>query len=472
MGTIIVLWHCHPATAQDAPRPAKVLRAAERDGLPGLMSEAENESFLIRVVSRLIDAFVDDRRLLPFLRNLPAPPPPETRTFLGALVERSSDDEMRALATRALSTDLEADGGQETAPFVRSGPWIAKGGWHPADHEDRTVFFFGNGRTSVTWMRGWRVVGPSALRVHVPDVGSVDLELDMRSGRARVTSPENWKTRSLALRDHPIRAATRNKDTRAVHDCLVSTNWRWFWRGGPGRETAGPELRFRTDGATNVDRLPAWELSPSGQVRVYLEGGRYWAFDLDVEKKVALSNINDSQLKTSRAFAAGEAARVKPLVFTAHLPVYSGRLTLGAQWDEAQFPAAAGRYVCLEILSSHGGSPVSSAAEIQFRDEGGNLIDRAGWSVAYVSSEEHLRSRGAGRALDGKSRTFWHTQWIHTRPRHPHVLVIDLGAPMTIGGIRVMPRGEDSDGRIKDCRIYVSETMFPLATGQTQRERH
>lgn len=102
------------------------------------------------------------------------------------------------------------------------------------------------------------------------------------------------------------------------------------------------------------------------------------------------------------------------------------------------------------------------------------LINKTGWSLIYVDSEE-LSGEGAnnGHAIhcfDGDSSTFWHTQWQNANASYPHEIQIDLGDTFAINGFSILTRASSVNGRIKDFTLYISnDTMnwgTPQAMGQ------
>ena len=86
----------------------------------------------------------------------------------------------------------------------------------------------------------------------------------------------------------------------------------------------------------------------------------------------------------------------------------------------------------------------------------GKLDPRAKWKVTASSYES-----GEGdpsNAIDGQNGSFWHSRWSGKVADHPHWLAVDFGQSQTLTGVTVLPRqGENSNGRIKDYEIYVSE---------------
>jgi beta-galactosidase len=127
-----------------------------------------------------------------------------------------------------------------------------------------------------------------------------------------------------------------------------------------------------------------------------------------------------------------------------------------------QFPTPVrARYLCLESRSEHRGQPYAALAEVFATDGSGRELSRAKWKIAYADSEEIEGENGsADNLIDNQPTTNWHTQWSGGQPGHPHQVVIDLGEVVELGGLRLLPRQDAVNGRIKDLRVYVSRTPF------------
>ena len=150
-------------------------------------------------------------------------------------------------------------------------------------------------------------------------------------------------------------------------------------------------------------------------------------------------------------------------------PIHEGTFPPGNEWQKVTFgKPATGRYLCIEALNSHSNDAYTSCAEINVLDEQGNELPRTAMSVVYADSEETQGDDGAAsNVLDLQPTSFWHTEWQDKQPRHPHQLVIDLGAERTVSAIRYLPRQENPNGRIKDFRIFLSSKPFPgMQAGQ------
>jgi len=150
------------------------------------------------------------------------------------------------------------------------------------------------------------------------------------------------------------------------------------------------------------------------------------------------------------------------LQFEGIQPIATGTLAPGKEWQKTEFPPAKGRYFCLEALDSQSGDNFTTCAELYLLGPDGKELPRDNWKVAYADSEETDGDDGkADNVFDLQSTTIWHTQWEGAQPSHPHHLVIDLGAEQTVAGVRYLPRQDSANGRIKNYRFYLSESLFP-----------
>lgn len=164
------------------------------------------------------------------------------------------------------------------------------------------------------------------------------------------------------------------------------------------------------------------------------------------------------------------AARVLPAVVRGKMRepklASSSLLKAGALADQegeqtVRFPLQTGRFIGLQALSSHNDDEFTTLAELNALDADGRAVSRKNWRVAYVDSEENFAEGDqAENAFDGLAESFWHTLWSAPHPAHPHTLVIDLGAQQEISGLRLLPRQDSANGRIKDYRVFLSAAPF------------
>ena len=85
------------------------------------------------------------------------------------------------------------------------------------------------------------------------------------------------------------------------------------------------------------------------------------------------------------------------------------------------------------------------------------LVPSDKWKLVRASSQTD--SRSAEQAFDGDPRTHWHTQFQGELKKHPHELVVDLGADYTIRGFRYLARQDGGwNGAIAQCEFYVSDS--------------
>lgn len=183
-------------------------------------------------------------------------------------------------------------------------------------------------------------------------------------------------------------------------------------------------------------------------------------------------------------------------------PVASGQFLNDPREQKVPFAKTAAHYVKLKALSEVEGRHFAAAAELKVSGNSTPItvtapivdstppsdtqpspvrevtktlsvlpvLDRTGWSIPYVSSEEvNGANRPAAAAIDGDLATFWLTEWYLTKQPFPHEIHIDLGATALLKGLRYMPRQSCKCGWIGNFEIYLSEDGnnwgSPIATG-------
>ena len=141
-------------------------------------------------------------------------------------------------------------------------------------------------------------------------------------------------------------------------------------------------------------------------------------------------------------------------------PAVTGAFTPGNGWQDVKFDkTVAGRYFCLEALSSQDEKNIAAIAEFDVLDANGKPISRENWKVRYADSEEtRSGNRTADKIFDLQESTFWMTG---DNVAYPHQLVIDLGKKYKISGFRYLPRAEkDYPGMVKEYKVYISPADF------------
>jgi predicted cupin superfamily sugar epimerase len=113
----------------------------------------------------------------------------------------------------------------------------------------------------------------------------------------------------------------------------------------------------------------------------------------------------------------------------------------------------------VKAIATATGFSTSAVASATYTISGSlSPIPQAGWTLKFVDSQETIAENGAAtNAFDGKTNTFWHTQWSGANPPPPHEIQISLGASYSISGFTYLPRQDGcSHGDIKQYEFYIS----------------
>ena len=87
------------------------------------------------------------------------------------------------------------------------------------------------------------------------------------------------------------------------------------------------------------------------------------------------------------------------------------------------------------------------------------LIPSKGWKLVRASSENKGNRKFARFAFDGDPRSIWHTQFQPKLEKHPHELVVDLGAEYEITGLRYLARQDGGwNGAFAKWEIAISSS--------------
>jgi len=140
---------------------------------------------------------------------------------------------------------------------------------------------------------------------------------------------------------------------------------------------------------------------------------------------------------------------------------HAGSFENSASWQTTSFKPVEARFFCLEALSEQHGQPYTSVAELVLLDPQGKEIPRSDWKVVYADSEELDGDDGnAANVFDLQYTSIWHTEWQDKAPKPPHQIVIDLGKVYKVSGLKLFPRQDNANGRIKDYQLYFSVKPF------------
>jgi hypothetical protein len=98
-------------------------------------------------------------------------------------------------------------------------------------------------------------------------------------------------------------------------------------------------------------------------------------------------------------------------------------------------------------------------------------------NLVSFSSENISNRRLAKYAIDGDSRTIWHTRWSDRTVKHPHQIVIDLGAKYQVSSVRYLVRQDGGwNGAFADVQVYISDdpeqfNSEPDVTGKFKKDK-
>jgi beta-galactosidase len=246
-----------------------------------------------------------------------------------------------------------------------------------------------------------------------------------------------------------------------------------FWRGG-----------FET-GRTADTFL---DMSGWGQGIVWVNGhclGRYWSIgptqtmylpgpwirkgrnevvvlDLTGPREARIAGLAEPILdKLHRELDLPRPPSTAKLQLDSVQPAGEGEFASGSATQDIRFAKPViGRQFCLEALDAFDGKQFAAVAELGLLDAQGKPLEQADWTIAYVSSEEASKEDGGAlNAINGQNSDYWLTA--SGRATYPHHLVIDLGKPIEVAGLRYTPRqGPDGvTGRIRRYRGYVGDRL-------------
>ncbi|MDA2157661.1 M60 family metallopeptidase [Bacillus cereus group sp. Bc253] len=134
--------------------------------------------------------------------------------------------------------------------------------------------------------------------------------------------------------------------------------------------------------------------------------------------------------------------------------ISSGTWENNSNKKKATFDPVTAKYVKVEVTNGQNG--FASAAEVDILTDSPTVkpyVLSKNTMKASANSEES--SGSAGKAIDGKPDTFWHSSW--TPNQYPYNLTLELDKNQTISKVDYLPRQDGSEnGRILGYNIYTS----------------
>lgn len=144
----------------------------------------------------------------------------------------------------------------------------------------------------------------------------------------------------------------------------------------------------------------------------------------DISETMNVAGSNPRAMSQLRVFADRSHKDVRPGKYLDESRTRHQR-DRGAKWGSAGPPTSARRGRVYSIRHK-------------------NLIRSKDMNLVKFSSQNTANGRLAANAFDGDPRTVWHSEFSGKVARHPHQLVIDLGATYNIEGFRYLARQDES----------------------------
>ncbi len=109
------------------------------------------------------------------------------------------------------------------------------------------------------------------------------------------------------------------------------------------------------------------------------------------------------------------------------------------------------------------GNPAYGSPEVVY-------VDQRRFTIRYVDSEETAAEYSPARnAIDGNTKTIWHTRYSSFPDLPPHEIQIDMHDTALVAGLEYIPRDNGPNGRIDEYEVYVTldprDWGEPVATG-------
>ncbi|GGX79751.1 beta-galactosidase [Massilia dura] len=281
------------------------------------------------------------------------------------------------------------------------------------------------------------------------------------------TALENWEIRAIDFDADGVLPPLAWKETKSKGPA--------FWRGGFDATGGGDTFLDMSSWGQGIVWINGrclgryWSIGPTQTM--YLPGpwirqGRNEVVVLDLtgprDNRIAgLARPILDQLRPERDLARPPSTA--RLALQGVKPVHEGRFQAGGATQDVPFARpATGRQLCIEALDAFDGKPFAAIAELALLGKDGKTLNQTLWTIAFASSEEASKEDGTAlNAINGQNTDFWHSGYSKAVAQPPHRLVLDLGAPCDVAGLRYTPRqGPDGvTGRIRRYRVYVGDKL-------------
>lgn len=243
-------------------------------------------------------------------------------------------------------------------------------------------------------------------------------------------------------------------------------------------ELTGARIPEDTDGISIVPTLLGEKAAGHKQVQhpyFYWEYGNMVAVRVNDWKAVQIRNKNTWELydlnkdiseTTNVADQHPELlAKLQKIAADSHTPAKPGTFTTRERHERDRWA---------KWGTSRPQAPQNTAKMNRIKAR--NLIPADKMKLLSFSSENQSNNRNAIFAIDGRPDTLWHSNWTEKLAKHPHELVIDLGARYKITGFRYLARQDSGwNGTFAETKFYVSDSPdkfdAPAAVATFKKEK-
>ncbi len=139
------------------------------------------------------------------------------------------------------------------------------------------------------------------------------------------------------------------------------------------------------------------------------------------------------------------------------------RYTLDGSEPAADSPVFSGPFACAKSVTVKAAAFSASGARSAVAEQAFAAVagpvkrSREKLKVVDFDSQQDPGDGAAPQAVDGNTRTIWHSRWEPTEAKFPHFLTLDIGDSALVTGLAYQGRSDGNDnGWIKKFQVFVS----------------